>query len=284
MVQWATALCTCARGLDMIETDETERAGGASVKSAKRVLSIFRYFEKVRTPKTLSEISQDLSYPVSSTLALLRSIQTLGYLTFSIDSKTYFPSIRFAMLGQWIHERLFEGGAVVAMMEALSASTEETVLLGIQNGLHSQHIHIVEAAQSLSYRPPIGTMRPLLRSAVGRVLLSGQPETSVLRAIERTNATGMDEGRTFEPATVMKDLAKVRKDGFAYSANLFTPGAAIVAVALPVREGELAMAVSVGGPSSRVDTKAIPTLVCKINAAIADMRADTARAGVDAQR
>ena len=214
---------------------------------------------------------------MSSTLALLRSIQSLGYLTFSIDSKTYFPSIRFAMLGQWIHERLFEGGAVVAMMEALAASTQETVLLGIQNGLFSQHIHIVETAQPLSYRPPIGTMRPLLRSAVGRVLLSRQPEASVMRAIDRTNVTGVDEGRTFDAPTVMKDLAKVRKDGFAYSANLFTPGAAIVAVALPVREGELAMAVSVGGPSSRVDPKKIPSLVGKIGAAIAGM----ARAGDD---
>ena len=257
----------------MSPNEEGEAAAGvASVKSAKRVLSIFRYFEKVRQPKTLSEISQDLGYPVSSTLALLRSIQTLGYLTFNIDTKTYLPSIRFAMLGQWIPERLFAGGAVVKMMEALADATQETVLLGIQNGLHSQHIHIVETAQTLSYRPPVGTLRPLLRSAVGRALLSLQPESQVRKAVDRTNTTGIDEGRVFDPAIVLKDLAKVRRDGYAYSANLFTPGAAIVAVALPARDGELPMAVSVGGSTSRIDQKSIPKLVGQINAAIASIR------------
>jgi IclR family KDG regulon transcriptional repressor len=52
----------------------------AIVKSAARVLSIFEYFERMRVPRTLSEISQDLEYPISSALALLRSVQAMGYM------------------------------------------------------------------------------------------------------------------------------------------------------------------------------------------------------------
>lgn len=241
-----------------------------NVKSAARVLSIFEYFEKMRTPRTLSEISQDLNYPVSSTLALLRSIQAMGYLNYDHQIKAYSPSIRFAMLGQWIHDALFEGGAIVQMMEHLASLTQETVALGIQNGLQSQHVYIIDSPQPLSYRPVVGTSRPLLRSAVGRALLSKQPEAAVIKIIERINSLGIDGGRVFKVPDILRDLETVRKEGFAYSANIFTPGAGIIAVALPPREGEVPMAISVSGPVARLDQTGIPTILQQMNSVIAD--------------
>jgi DNA-binding IclR family transcriptional regulator len=251
--------------------DSDSNEGAASVKSARRVLSIFLYFEKVRVPRTLSEISQDLGYPISSTLALLRSIQALGYLTYSIESKSYFPTLRFSMLGQWIPERLFAGGGVVKMMESLAAATRETVLLAVQNGLYSQQIHIVETTQSLSYRPPNGTLRPLLRSVAGKVLLCQQSEPQVLKVVERVNASGTESHR-FEATEILKELAQVRREGYAYAPSVFTPGVASLSVALPVVEGDLPMVISVAGPSSRVNRTAIPKLLQYIHAALDEMR------------
>jgi DNA-binding IclR family transcriptional regulator len=257
-----------------MKNTKTGRPAAAIVKSAERVLSVFEYFEKVRSPRTLSELSQDLNYPVSSALALLRSMQSMGYLDYNYQHKTYFPSIRFAMLGQWIRDRLFEGGAIAQMMVHLAAVTHETVLLGIQNGLQSQHIHIVKTSQSLSYLPPVGTLRPLLRSAVGRVLLSQQPRTAVLRIIEQINSSGLDEGRTFSTEEVLADLESIRRNGFAYSANVFTPGAAILAVALPPRASDSPMAISVGAPASRLGENDIPKLLAQIKSVIAEFLTD----------
>ncbi len=244
--------------------------GAASVKSAERVLSIFEYFERKRVPRTLSEISQDLDYPVSSALALLRSVQAMGYLSYDQVTKAYSPSIRFAMLGQWIHDGLVEGGAIKQMMEHLAELTDETISLGIQNGLQSQHVHIIHPSQPLSYRPQVGLMRPLLRSAVGRVILAHRSRESVLKIVERINVLGVDEGRTFDPEAVMEDLAAIRKAGYAYTANVFMQGVAIVAVALPVGEGGVPMALSVSGPSTRVGEQVIPRLVKQINGVIAE--------------
>ncbi len=245
------------------------KKGAASVKSARRVLSIFQYFEKVRASRTLSEISQDLGYPISSTLALLRSIQVLGFLTYNTQTKSYFPSIRFSMLGQWIPERLFEGGGVIKMMEALAAATQETILLSVQSGLYSQQIHIVETTQSLGYRPPVGTLRPLLRSVAGKVLLSQQPDSQVLKIVERVNAAESGEGsHSFDAAAILKELAQIRCNGYAYSPSVFTPGAASIAVALPVHEGDPPMAVSIAAPLTRADRASIPKLLREVHAAL----------------
>lgn len=244
-------------------------AVAANVKSAARVLSIFEYFERLRVPRTLSEISQDLNYPVSSALALLRSVQAMGYINYDHVTKAYSPSIRFAMLGRWIHDGLLEGGAIIRMMEHLAELTQETIALGIQNGLQSQHVHIIQPSQPLSYRPVVGLTRPLLRSAVGKVILAHRSGESVLKIIERINALGVDEGRIFDPDTVFEELAVVRKAGFAYSANVFMEGVAIVAVALPVGDSGVPMALSVSGPSARVSEQTIPKLAVQIMEIIA---------------
>lgn len=256
--------------MSKIEKPSTKDNTAGGVKSAARVLSIFEYFEKMQAPRTLSEISQDLQYPVSSTLALLRSIHSMGYLIYDQQAKAYYPSIRFAMLGQWIQGRLFEGGAIIQMLEHLAAQTRETVALGIQNGLQSQHMHIIDSPQPLSYRPVAGTLRPLLRSAVGRALLSTQPDAVVTKLVERINTLGLDEGRKYKVAEVLADLEEVRRQGYAYSANVFTPGAAIIAKALPAREGDVPMAVSVSGPEGRLKEAGIDNILGQIDVAIKD--------------
>lgn len=241
-----------------------EKVSASNVKSAARVLSIFEYFERMRVPRTLSEISQDLDYPVSSALALLRSIQSMGYLSYDHVTKAYSPSIRFAMLGRWIHDGLLENGAITQMMEHLASLTQETVALGIQSGLQSQHVHIIQPSQALSYRPQVGLTRPLLRSAVGKVILAHRPKESVLKIIERINALGIDEGRKFDPDSVIEELAAVKDAGFAYSANVFMQGVAIIAVALPAAENTIPMALSVSGPTTRVNEEVIPKIVGQI--------------------
>ncbi len=265
------------------ENSASENAVTASVKSAARVLSIFEYFEKRRMPRTLSEISQDLDYPVSSALALLRSVQAMGYLNYDFNTKTYFPSLRFVMLGQWIHEELFKGGVIVQMMEHLSVLTEETVLLGAQNGLHSQHIHIVHASHSLRYQPLVGTMKPLLRSSTGKVLLANQPKAAVLKIIERTNALGIDDGRTYDPKEVFNILQQVRRDGYAFTANVLE-GVSIITVALPPSAGDVPMTISVGGPSTRINEVSVPKLIQQINGAISDFLGQSNDDGVSAAK
>jgi len=55
---------------------------------------------------------------------------------------------------------------------------------------------------------------------------------------------------------------------FIRCAILFTPGAASVVVPLPVREGDVPMTISVGGPTSRINRASIPKVLRHIHAAL----------------
>lgn len=224
------------------------------IKSAERTLIIFEYFEATRMPATLGEIAQALGFPVSSTLALLRSLQDSGYLVNDLARKTYFPSLRLATLGAWLSESAFHHQGLLRLIDELAQETNETIFLGIQNGLSAQYIHVVQAEHVLRYHPPVGTKRPMLRSAVGRVLLAGMPDKQALKLIQKivSRGEGGDEGPSLNVEHLLDDLRRVREMGYAYSANKITPGAAVVAVHLPGAGGRPDMAIGIGGPSDRV--------------------------------
>ena len=76
------------------------------VKSAARVLEVFEYFAGRRTPATVGEVCNALGYPQSSTSVLLKSLLTLGYLSYDQGSRRYSPSVKVATLGEWIPEEL----------------------------------------------------------------------------------------------------------------------------------------------------------------------------------
>ena len=49
----------------------------AAIKTARRVFEVLEYFDEVKRPLTLREVSAHFGYPVSSTAALLKSLLQL---------------------------------------------------------------------------------------------------------------------------------------------------------------------------------------------------------------
>lgn len=222
------------------------------VKSADRTLSIFEYFETTREPATLGEIAHALGFPVSSALALLRSLQDSGYLIQHATQKTYFPSIRLATLGSWLTSSVFHNGKLLRIVDDLAQKTEETVFLGVQNGLSAQYIHVVQAAHLLRYHPPIGTQRSLLQSTLGKVILAAMPPDERERMVAKLLRQDPGSLAEADPASVLQDLEAIRAVGFACGSNRITAGATVIAVPVPQHPDRPAMAIGVGGPSDRI--------------------------------
>ncbi|HQN50687.1 MAG TPA: helix-turn-helix domain-containing protein, partial [Phenylobacterium sp.] len=70
----------------------------AVVKSAQRAFAILELFELERRPLSLTEVTQALRYPTSSTAALLKSLVVTGYLEFDRARRAYRPTMRIAVL------------------------------------------------------------------------------------------------------------------------------------------------------------------------------------------
>ena len=139
----------------------TERS---TVKSARRVLEILELFAQGLRQATVMDVANALTYPQSSTTALLSTLTTLGFLRFDPTDRTYSPTLRVMLLGSWMQDELFGEGSLVATMEHLRQLTRQTPF--ISSALPSQMQPPISCARS-NRRSPI-SLRNALRTSLKR--------------------------------------------------------------------------------------------------------------------
>ncbi|WP_170378734.1 IclR family transcriptional regulator [Ruegeria atlantica] len=216
------------------------------VKSCDRTLLILEYFDQVQRSVTLKEISEQLNLPKSSCMMLLRSMTTLGYTHYDLRERTYRPTARLSLLGNWVGEDVFRNGSLIELMHGLNRRSNETVVLASINDDSSQYIRVVQDAedQRMVYRKP-GTKRSLFKSSTGHALLAQLSEDEISGIIKRVNAYRSPEDEVIRIDEVEGQLNVVRSKGYAYSSGWITPGVSMIAMPLALRDADLPLAIGV---------------------------------------
>ena len=221
------------------------------VKSAARVLHILEYFDEVKRASSVAEVAEHYGWPHSSTSVLMRSLVKLGYLHYDASERSYFPSTRVALLGDWIQRDLFKDGQLTALMRELNGETGETVILAAQNGLHSQYLRVLQGTNTLRMHLHIGTLRPLFTSGTGRALLS-QLDYAVIRKLAHKYNAGLEAQSPLDLAQVLEQAAADRAHGYAMSLNHVTPRAGSIAMPLPTHPEDKPLVIGLAGLSDRL--------------------------------
>ena len=115
---------------------------GSVVKSAGRVFEVLELFDIERVALTATSIARTLKYPASSTVALLKSLVQLGYLTYDTNERVYFPSIRTAAISHWFEEIFLPDCKLFELVKELTNTTNESVFLSWQNDLEMQCVSV----------------------------------------------------------------------------------------------------------------------------------------------
>ena len=230
--------------------DEAEVAESSTVKSARRVLEILEFFAQGVPSATVMQVSNALVYPQSSTSVLLASLAKLGYLRFDQETRGYSPTLRVMLLGSWLQDELFGQGSLVGAMERLRQRTGQTVMLGLRQGIHVRFILSLRGKDAQALRYPVGVLRPVCRSAVGKMLLSALSDTQVLRIARHANAVESDPANRVSTSELMTEIALIRERGWSTTLDYPQPNRATLAVALPDINGQPPMALTVGSNKS----------------------------------
>ncbi|MEP7205645.1 MAG: helix-turn-helix domain-containing protein [Casimicrobiaceae bacterium] len=237
-------------------------AASTKVKSAVRVLEVFEYFDQVQREASVSEIARALGYPASSTSVLLHSLAEIGYVE-QDARRMYRPTPRVTLLGAWIDRQLAPEGPVLQLMGELGEATGETIILAVQSGQVVRYIHVVPATKSMRLHLGPGTIRPLATSGLGRLFMAMMPDEDVRHAVFRHNASQADDQSRLSLATVRRDIQAIQSAGYAVSVDRVSPGAGVVAVALPRLDGRPPMGIGIGGLSKtiRANAEAFATMI-----------------------
>lgn len=222
------------------------------VKSAQRVLELLEFFAEERRPAAVGVIAQTLGWPQSSTSVLLKGLADTGYFDHDARTGLYTPNARILLATAWLQEHLYSEHNLLRLMEDVRRQTGHTVMIGARRGVHVRYLHVLQATREGRFVAKTGSLRPLFRSAAGKVLLSTLTEREAGMLLRKANALEVDPAQRLDFADVRREIEEVRRRGYAISMGTSMPGAAALAVLVPVSRGREPMSLSVGGPVREV--------------------------------
>ena len=218
-------------------------SGNVNVKSATRVLDIFEYFDEVRIPATIREVSDALGYPYSSATALLKNLVNIGYLEYDATRKTYFPSIRISLLGNWIEPGKLPVRELHKLLKYVSDETACTLILTVPSGVHAQYVKVLQANTDIRYYIKPGSRKLMAFSTAGRVMLAEMPENKSRALVEQVLQENQHEWAETADE-IMAELQKIRRRGYALYTGLVTPKVSMLA--MPIRMAQYPQSVAIG--------------------------------------
>ncbi len=219
-------------------------------RSVTRLLAMFDQLARAPDGMSLAELNVSLNSPKSSILNLLRPLLAEGYVVH--DGATYFlgPSMfRLAagVMAGWNFPKLIR-----PFLTELSSRTEETVVLSLldRRSAAVTYVEIIEGFHPVRYHIPVGTIRPILSTAAGKIMLA-----HVDTAWRDTYLASVHfPVKAVPPVTrpaLMKELARIRVQGVAVSLDRHIVG--VSAVAAPVFDAahKCVCALTIAGPTQR---------------------------------
>ncbi|MGC6534894.1 MAG: IclR family transcriptional regulator [Parvibaculales bacterium] len=226
-----------------------------SIKSAERVLKLFEHFAAEQQPATIKQLSEALNMPQSSTSMLVKNLVTLGYLEPRTQDRTYWPTLRLALLGDWMVSGLNLRTPFVNACQAIAETCGEVAFLAMQNGIFSQYVLVLDPALSGSMNIRSGIMRPLTRTSTGICFLSRLHDDEIGRMTRRINVDIMDADFRRTEADVLADVNAMRRDGYFHADGFMEPGIASIAKLVENGSDAMPLAIAVGGPTKNLAAK-----------------------------
>lgn len=221
------------------------------VKSVGRVFEVLELFSNAREPLSATQVERRLNYPQSSTLALLKSLVKLGYLSFDRIERSYFPTMRIAYLGQWLETSLYRNGELSTLMEEVCRKTGESVVLSCQNDLRMQFLQIMPGTRPLAVNVQPGETAPLFDSVIGVTALSVQPNEDIAKLAARFNRRAKPDEKLVL-ADLMVRVEEVRTKGYGYSDDTYVHGLGVVTWVLHGDPALRPVIFSVAGPADSI--------------------------------
>lgn len=222
------------------------------VKSAMRALEVLEHFRLTQQPRSMSELSADLGYPLSSTTVLLKTLVQLGYLNYDRVRRVYFPTPKVTGLGDWVPRALFGSSRLIDAMNDVHAQTHEGIFLGTRNDVSLQYLKTRQSIHALRFYIEEGTVRPITQSAAGWVLLSSLPDEKVENMVRRANIATPDQSARMQPEQIFRRIEEVRKQGYGWAEGVPFSGGATIAVLMPGKIMDSPVVLALGGAQERV--------------------------------
>jgi len=225
--------------------------GSPGVTAVERALAVYEVFHRVRRPMSLTELARHANIPKSSCHAIVKILAARGYLYQLQRPRALYPTRRLFDLTREIHasDPLVE--RVVPLLERLRESSEETVILGKQQGEAVIYLHVLESHNPIRYSARPGEFKPLHSSAIGKALLGNLKDAALAASLTGLPLPRVTPHTLTDPQQLAVDIADGRRRGYFITRGENVADVWAVSTTLAL-DGQV-LAVAIAGPRHRME-------------------------------
>lgn len=220
-----------------------------SIAVIDKTFTIVEVLARTGRSLSLAELAEECRMPKPTVYRILRSLRDLGYVEQLDRGGEYRLSDRLASLREFGRDEAVRDKALPLMRE-LHGQFDETVNLGLLEGIYIRYAHVIETTQALRWIVKPGARDLFHTTALGRAIVANLPTEQQSRLLTKACATLPARGRAATRAKLEKELAATRERGYALEEQETVEGVACVATTL-APWGEPLAAVSVSVPVHR---------------------------------
>jgi IclR family transcriptional regulator, acetate operon repressor len=226
------------------------------VGSVDRAIDVLMLFGRSMQPSLgVTEIAHELGMSKSGVHRILSTLRRRRLVTFNAESRKYALGQASVALSQSYISRLDLQAVASSTLDELMAATHETTTLAVRRHGFVTHRASSLPDSELRLEVALGRPSPLHCTAAGKAFLAFLPEDEAEDFFQRAPLAPVTETTITDADVLRVQVARARAVGYATSHGERIVGAASLASPVFDNDGYPVAALTVCGPSSRLDVE-----------------------------
>lgn len=218
-----------------------------SIVRATDILSCFEDSDELG----VTEISNRTGLHRSTTFNIISTLERCRYLEKDESTSKYRLGIELFKMGNRVNNGLRK--TVYPYLEKLVSLYKETVNFVMREGKHVVYMEKIESPHSMRIGTVVGGHMPIYATAVGKAMISGLSAHEKIDIISGLDFARFTDNTICDKEEFQKSIDDVRRIGYAEDAEELEIGLTCVAAPIFNHMGKPSFAISVSGPTSRMD-------------------------------
>jgi DNA-binding IclR family transcriptional regulator len=226
------------------------RAQAMTINVLEKTFAVLEQMADVGTPVPLKKLTELTGLPKGTTFRILQTLLKLGYVEQDGKNSEYYLTPNLLHLGRSVHYGYFKELAL-PMMDSLYAEFNETVNLGVLQGLNVYYVHVLETTRALRWQVKPELKDAFFTTALGRSIVAYLPADETDALTSRVTYKKRTPNTISSERELKKELLLTRKRGWAFDNEENDLG--VVCIGVPIlREGRPIAGISLSIPKSRL--------------------------------
>nr|WP_144451072.1 IclR family transcriptional regulator [Halalkalibacter nanhaiisediminis] len=237
------------------------------VKSVDRALRIITLVSQSKEGRGVTELATHLDLNKSSIYKLLTTLVSHGFIEQDIETKKYRLGYKYLELSAILLESIDLRSQAKTFLEELESYTNEVIHLVVFDQGEVIYIEKLEGNETLRTHSKVGRRASMHCTSVGKVILAHLPEQEVSAILNKNGMEKRTENTITDKESLLTELRKIRNQGYGVEIQENETGITCIAAPIFDNRGRIAAAISVSGPSIRMESdrlKAISPVIIEV--------------------